>query len=180
MWVESELGHGSIFSFTLPLLSLPKLLLPAVTHNGELRSDISLIAVELTPRVMPGIGDWNAVRQACAELLRLCTLPDKDVVLPALDTDQLETLVIVAAADAYGANILADRIREQLRRYNDLNAMATFHVSTVPVSLPSPEDQPSIEKVVQEIADSISQMLMGAVLRQRRSSPGNDVAVLSN
>ena len=49
MWVASELGSGSTFSFTLPFYSLAKLLLPAITQHGRLRESIVLVRVELTP-----------------------------------------------------------------------------------------------------------------------------------
>ena len=46
MWVSSEPGQGSTFSFTLPTYSLPALLTPVIVENGHLRSDFVLVRVK--------------------------------------------------------------------------------------------------------------------------------------
>src|SRR5947209_17283412 len=49
IWVESQLGHGTVFSFTFPLFSMAKLLKPVIAVEGKLRASISLITVRLYP-----------------------------------------------------------------------------------------------------------------------------------
>src|SRR5205823_14677430 len=41
--VTSQVGEGSIFTFTLPRFSLGKLLTPLITHQGRLRDALVLI-----------------------------------------------------------------------------------------------------------------------------------------
>jgi signal transduction histidine kinase len=71
IWVESQLSHGSTFVFTLPLFSLAKFLAPIITSQGRLRQALSLISVELSPRVTPFAGNWQDIRQHCLQMLEL-------------------------------------------------------------------------------------------------------------
>ncbi len=173
IWVESQPGHGSVFSLTLPLFSLAKLLFPVITDQGRLRDSVSLITLELTPLSMPSVGNWKGIRQRCLEILRLCVLPDKDMVLPALgNADQGEAFLVVASTDEPGAKVIQKRISEQLDRCEELKASCVFKVSATALQLPSREQGESLEKLVQEVADGITEKAM-ATLRRKQSSDGN-------
>ncbi len=115
IWVESQLGHGTVFSFTLPLFSMAKLLKPVIAVEGRLRDSISLITVELSPLLASSAGNWDRDRHQCLQLLRSCVLPDKDTVLPPFENSNGgELFLVVASTDEHGAKILEKRIREQL------------------------------------------------------------------
>src|SRR5271170_5694426 len=115
MWVASEAGSGSTFSFTLPLYSLAKLLLPVITSKGRLRDGIVLLRVELTPLSNFLRGSWKETCQKCLELLRLCIYVDKDLVLPPMETGGSEqTFFVVASTDMENVGIMVDRIRNQI------------------------------------------------------------------
>ena len=177
IWMESQPGHGSVFSFTLPRFSLAKLLFPVITDQARLRDDVSLITVELTPLLMPSVGNWKDIRQRCLESLRLCILPDKDMVLPALgDTDQGEAFLVVASTDEPGAKVIQKRISEQLDRCEELKASCVFKVSATALQLPSLQREESLEKLVQEVADGITEKVM-TTLRRKQSSHGNQTTM---
>ncbi len=171
IWVESQLAHGSIFSFTLPLFSFAKLLSPLITVEGRLRDSLVLVTVERMPLLKPGLGNWPETRQRCLEILRRCIFIDKDIVLPALgNTGPNETFVIVASTDQKGADILRKRIYEQLNRSAELQSNSIFKVSVIPVELPSPETVEPVEKLVQKTADGITEMIM--TIFRRHNSEG--------
>ncbi len=172
MWVESQLSHGSTFIFTLPLFSLAKFLAPIISHRGRLRDSLSLITVELTPLLTPFAGNWDDIREYCLQILEPCILGDKDAVLPALGhSAQSESLVIVASTDEHGATVVERRIREQLERSERLRANFAFKLSSLGLKLPAAADHEPIEKLVQQVADSITEITMRTL--RRGQSPAN-------
>ena len=170
--MESQLSHGSSFSFTLPLFSLAKFLTPVITHRGRLRDCLSLITIEIAPLCIPFIGNWDEIRLHCLQLLEPCILGDKDAILPAMGRTGLgETLVILASTDQQGARVIEKRIREQLERSGRLRAICVFKLSSVALKLPPGDARQPVAKVVQEIADSITELTMATL---RRSLPSTN------
>jgi PAS domain S-box-containing protein len=132
IWVESELGRGSAFNFTLPLYSLGKILSPVLVENGTVRTVVSLITITVAPKpTTSAIEQWGTTRRKCLELLQRCTLPDKDVVLPPVGKLATgEMFAIVAGTDAPGAEVLVRRIQEQIKRCPELSEYGTASVSS--------------------------------------------------
>src|SRR5947208_12408420 len=152
IWVESQLGHGTVFSFTLPLFSMAKLLKPVIAVEGRLRDSISLITVELSPLLASSAGNWDRDRHQCLQLLRSCVLPDKDTVLPPFENSNGgELFLVVASTDEHGAKILEKRIHEQLEHSQELKTGCVFQVATTELDLPSQESGESIEQNVQKV-----------------------------
>jgi len=169
IWVESQLGHGSIFSFTLPLFSLAKLLSPVIAQDGHLRDALVLFAVDLIPLVPPALCNWKDLTQQCLEVLRQCIFPDRDIVLPIWGNRAMgETFLIVASADQNGTNILWKRISDQLERCPALKNKASFRVSAKDVHLPAVQPEETLDKQVRKVADDINEMVI-AILDQNGS-----------
>ncbi len=167
IWVESQLSHGSTFIFTLPLFSLAKFLAPIITHQGRLRDSLSLITVELTPLHTPFVGDWEDVRHHCLQILEPCILGDKDAILPAMGNNgHSESLVVVASTDEHGASVVEKRMREQLDQSASLRTVCSFKLSSITLPLPAAGQQEPVEKLVQQVADSITEMTMAALRRE--------------
>ena len=160
MWVASQPECGSTFSFTLPLYSLAKLLLPVITVRGRLRPDIVLVRVELTPLSKALRGSWKEVCERCLERLRLCIFVDKDLVLPLMEiSGASERLFIVASTDMKKVNIMLDRIREQLGALPKLKASGTLLVTAEEIPRPPAADPRTLEQQVWGVADYVTDII---------------------
>ncbi len=163
IWVESQVGHGSVFTFTLPLFSLPKLLFPTITDQGHLRAAVSLITVEMTPLPATSSDQWQDARRQCLQLLKASVYRGEDVVLPAPEgSSRQETFVIVAATEEPGARAMEKRIGEQIERHKELHATCRIKLTYIPVALPDATSEANLETQVQQVADRITALAMPA------------------
>jgi signal transduction histidine kinase len=171
IWVSSELGQGSTFTFTLPIYSLAKLLAPVIIYQERLRPAFVLLSVELTPLSTPPRGNWKETWQQCLEIVQRCVYLDKDLVLPPIGASgSAETFFVVASTDLQRSGLLTTRIREQLERVPDLKTKGMVTITAVPVELaPAGANEP-LDHEVQNVADCITQMIMRSMERKHLSA----------
>jgi hypothetical protein len=161
IWVSSELGQGSTFTFTVPIYSLGKLLTPVVIHQGFLRPAFLLVKVELAPLSNPPLGNWKETWLQALEILRRCVYLDKDLVLPPMGTlGTKETVFVIASVDMQRSGNMTTRIREQLERVTDLKTKCNLAITTVPVELPSGILRETLEEQVQTVAASVTRLIV--------------------
>lgn len=164
IWVASDGGSGSTFSFTLPVYSLAKILSSVITENDQLRPAICLVRIELRPYSKSPRGDWKEVCRQVGELLPRCVYLDKDLVLPPMATAGPEqTYFVVASTDTEHVQIMIKRIREQLEKLEDLAAGGQFEVSAIEIPLPDSSDGTSIFMQLNEVADRVTVMTRAAL-----------------
>ena len=168
IWVASEPGQGSIFSFTLPVYSLAKLLTPVATSQDRLRPAFVLVRVELAPLVNPPRGNWKETWQQCLETLRRCVYLDKDLVLPPMGTSgAVETFFVVASTSLELSAAMTTRIREQLERIPELKAKCSLSVMAAALELPAAHPDETLEHQVQTLADVVTQSIMTSMERKQ-------------
>jgi sigma-B regulation protein RsbU (phosphoserine phosphatase) len=161
MWVVSEPGAGSTFSFTLPVYSLPKLLSPVITRDGQLRDALVLVSVELKPLKARPRGNWRETQQACLETLRRCVYLDKDVVLPPMgNAGAEETFFVVASTDMDRVEVMLTRIREQVGLCGDLSTTGILKASAMPILLSPAHNTATLDERVQAVSDTVTEMVM--------------------
>ncbi|MBI3474926.1 MAG: response regulator [Acidobacteria bacterium] len=174
IWVTSEPGQGSNFTFTLPLYSLARLLEPVLVYEGNLRTGLMLVRIDLAPLTEPPRGDWREAWQQCLETLRQCVYIDKDLVLPPMgESGAAETFFVVASTDMEHAGIMTMRIRKQLDRVADLKSRGKLTITTVPVERVLADSGQSVEKQVSAVAERVTEMIMLSMAGKHR--PGNGV-----
>jgi signal transduction histidine kinase len=160
MWVASQPGTGSTFSFTLPLYSLAKLLFPVITHQGHLRKDLVLLRVDLTPLSKALRGSWKETCQKSLDLLRLCIYVDKDLVLPPMGrSGPVETFFVVASTSMEKVSIMMDRIRDQIGALPQLKASGTLRMTVEMIPAPPAADPRTLEQQVFGVADYVTEII---------------------
>jgi hypothetical protein len=175
IWVASEPGQGSTFTFTLPIYSLAKLLTPVIVHEGRLRPAFVLVRVELAPLSNPPQGNWKETWQQGLETLRRCVYLDKDLVLPPMGASgATETLFVVASTDLQRSGVMTTRTRELLERVADLKNKCKITITTVPVELPSGKPGETLEQQVQNVASCVTEMILTS--RERKLLHAGKVA----
>jgi len=166
IWLESQIGHGSVFTFTLPLFSLPKLLFPVLTDQGRLRETVSLITVEIEPVPAASSDRWQDARRQCLQVLKSSVYRGEDVVLPLPRASSLEEFfLIVAAADESGVRAMEKRICERLERDPELRNVCRVKVTSNVLSAPRSQELP-LQEQVQLMADRISEIALPVFHRQ--------------
>ena len=169
IWVESQPGYGSVFSFTLPVFSLPKLLYPVITEQGRLRESLVLLQVDVTPLPSARGGhDWRNIKRLAWEVLQHCVYyVDKDMVLPTMaNRSKGESFFILASTDLEGANIMLRRIRYQLERCAELTAGCALQLSAQDIR-PTRSNGESLEQLVNSVSERVTQIITGGSSSQK-------------
>ncbi|MGO9125130.1 MAG: ATP-binding protein [Terriglobales bacterium] len=174
IWVASDPGQGSTFTFTLPVYSLPKLLAPVIVHEGQIRDHIVLVRVDLTPLSGAPRGHWRETWQRAIETLRRCVYLDKDLVLPPVGgSGAAQAFFVVASTDLRRAAIMMARIRGQLERSEELKAGAILTISAVPVDRPAPSADTSLNQQVQAVANQVTEMMLAGMTEPASAGNGH-------
>jgi signal transduction histidine kinase len=140
IWVESKLGAGSAFHFTLPIFDLEDLVRRALeggSERGESRDHLSLIRVLLLRVDGSPASFADPQRRRLRYLLEgLLSYPTADRVLPSLDDrGERSAEYLVAATGARDLPSMLRRLHENLSRDAEIG-LWNLHVVVEGIALP--------------------------------------------
>jgi len=116
IWAQSAQGEGAVFSATIPIFSLPKLIAPAFSEERQVELPITLVVTELGSQT-GWLSDQLRADQChgLRDLLRGCLHSDLDVLLPRTDSaGPVELFFVVAITDGIGGEAICKRIGKKL------------------------------------------------------------------
>jgi hypothetical protein len=173
LWAKSAPGHGSVFSVTFPIFSLPKLLAPGFSKERHTERPVTLVVTEIGSQT-----GWlsNEVRaeqcRGIRDLLRGCLYSDLDILLPKMDVaGHAELFFIVAITDGIGGEAITRRIQKQLDSSERLRQAGLTHSTSCrslePIKRNSTE---SMEDFLERVATSIQDLMNEEILSRQATN----------
>ncbi len=165
IWVESRPGQGSVFSFTLPVFSLPHLLFPILIEKGQVRNPVALIRIQFFPRAGFPAKRIRTVLQQARDIVQECIRRDLDMVLPRMGPAcDREIFLLLTSTDQAGAEVVANLIRKQLWQWQAVRDGDIGPAVSATMVQPALQgvDTP-VQELVEEVAGKIASLTTAAV-----------------
>ena len=172
IWVDSQAGSGSTFSFTLPIFSLEALVAQILTPEVEASGNVGILTVEVFPKPPRKLTHQDEkVFSEIWNILKYCILPDCDLVLPRMRRlVDGEVFFVLACSPPNGINALNRRINGQLRQCVALSKSDLLPIiSTVIPEFEAGEDRRLHGLKLNTVVSQLNQLVNDKV-HQRRNA----------
>jgi signal transduction histidine kinase len=169
IWARSVQGQGTVFSFTVPVFSLPQLIAPAILQGSRGDRSVTLVVAELSSRT-----GWlsDQVRaehcQGVRDILSQCLNSELCILLPKMGSaGAAELFFMVAVTDAIGAEAILEQILERFNaREGSLPAELTLSATYQPLEAIERNAGESVDLFLQKTSTGI-QTLMNEKMSSR-------------
>jgi signal transduction histidine kinase len=164
IWAKSAPGQGAVFSATLPIFSLSKLLAPALRKEQGPESPITLVVTEMGSQT-GWLSDEVRAKYSLSvrDLLQRCLYSDLDVLLPKVGSaGAVELFFIVAITDGIGGAAISKRIREQLDEHIQRGGL-TLSTSYRSLETVKRNERESMEEFQEKVATNIQKLVNEAI-----------------
>jgi signal transduction histidine kinase len=172
IWARSAPGQGTLFSVTLPIFSLSKLITPVLRKEQSTECPVTLVVMEMGSQT-GWLSDEVRAKESHSvrNLLQRCLYSDLDVILPKVAfAGAVELFFIVASTDGIGGAAISKRIREQLDEHIQ-QAGLTLSTSYRSVEAAKRNKRESMQELREKVATNI-QELMNEEISLRRAENG--------
>jgi PAS domain S-box-containing protein len=158
IWLDSRLGDGSTFHFTLPVFSLAKYCSHIFSGPNLDAGSVTLIVVDVV-EVKGGV--QADIRREIRQILERCIHAGQDVLLPATgDEEPLVTFFIVACTDPAGSALIASRILRDLQNFDKTSQLNPTISSKTMLVAHGLSREAQIREVAARIKTSIQEHLL--------------------
>ena len=162
IWVENQAPQGSVFSFTLPRFSLPRLITPMLAETERGQPAIALVAVSLDALHADVVDDsrphWT---RETRRTIQACLAPELELLLPEMGaTHDGECAFVLTAADEAEVTALGNRLRKAFDAFEPLKrAGYTCSVSSSVLEAAPKLKGASIEERIEKVSKRITQRI---------------------
>ena len=159
IWLDSHLGGGSTFHFTLPVFSLAKYCAHIFSAPNLSAGSVTLITVDVV--AVEGGVQADILREI-RQILKRCIHPGQDVLLPSTsDEYSVVTFFIVACTDAKGFKLIENRILRDLQNFDNATQLhPVISSTTVPLARCRSREK-QIREVIARIENLVQEHLLG-------------------
>src|SRR5258706_2617552 len=162
IWVESQLGKGSKFHFTLPVFSLKRSLRYLLESAGAAIKSLFIVCVELEVAPTTPVDVVKALEDMIWVLLNQMELPDQTVLLPNMMTAQGHGRFYLAHAKDLGSCCaVAKRIENEISKWRQVrNSDCDVRINVKTLDLPTMQQGVGMEPALQQIDEYVSRQIL--------------------